>query len=86
MRVEPGGLVNVVRRDGRTAAGDQRGRQDRLRRRAEISTTPAIPKLGMVPWPGGFTAWHEPPEITMPAGSRIRDGPESPAELLSTRR
>ncbi len=32
------------------------------------------PKLGMDPWPGGFTAWHKPPVVTVPPGSRIRDG------------
>ena len=28
----------------------------------------------MIPWPGGFTAWHEPPTIDSAPGSRIRDG------------
>ena len=28
----------------------------------------------MIPWPGGFTAWHDPPVVTLPSGSRIRDG------------
>ena len=32
------------------------------------------PKVGIIPWPGGFTVWHAPPLITLPAGSRIRDG------------
>ncbi len=28
----------------------------------------------MLPWPGGFTAWHDPPTVTLPSGSQIRDG------------
>ena len=43
-------------------------------RKARISTAPRDPKLGMVPWPGGFTAWHEPPKVTLPNGSRIKPG------------
>ena len=73
VRLEPGGLVNVVRRDGaplRVTSADgqtvyQEGRDFQNAR---------DPKLGMIPWPGGFTAWHEPPVITVPPGSRIRDG------------
>ena len=73
MRLEPGGLVNVVRRDGaplRATSADgqivyQEGRDFQNAR---------DPKLGMIPWPGGFTAWHDPPVVTLPSGSRIRDG------------
>ena len=73
VRVEPGGLVNVVRRkgaplratsaDGQTVYGEGRDFEDAR-----------DPKLGMIPWPGGFTAWHEPPVVTLPQGSRIHEG------------
>ncbi len=73
VRLEPGGLVNVVRREGaplRATSADgrtvyQEGRDFRNAR---------DPKLGTIPWPGAFTAWHDPPVITVPPGSRIRDG------------
>ena len=73
VRLEPGGLVNVVRREGaplRATSADGRivyeeGRDFQNAR---------DPKLGMIPWPGGFSAWHEPPVISLPSGSRIRDG------------
>jgi hypothetical protein len=73
VRLDPGGLVNVVRRDGaplRAASADGRtvfeeGRDFQNAR---------DPKLGMDPWPGGFTAWHEPPVVSIPPGSRIHDG------------
>ena len=68
VRLEPGGLVNVVRRDGaplRATSADgqivyQEGRDFQNAR---------DPKLGMIPWPGGFTAWHEPPVVTLPSAA-----------------
>ena len=30
--------------------------------------------LGNTRWPGEFTVWHEPPVVTLPADSKIRDG------------
>ncbi|MCY2950422.1 MAG: carbohydrate binding domain-containing protein [Planctomycetota bacterium] len=73
VRLEPGGLVNVVRRDGAplratSADGQVRYQEDRDFQNARD------PKLGMIPWPGGFTAWHDPPTVPLPSGSRIRDG------------
>ena len=73
VRLEPGGLVNVVRRDGaplRATSGDRRV----VYREGRNFQNARDPKLGMIPWAGGFTAWHEPPVITLPAGSRIRNG------------
>lgn len=32
------------------------------------------PKLGNVPWPGGYEVWHEPPVLKIATGSRIKDG------------
>lgn len=73
VRLEPAGLVNVVRRDhaplratsddGKTVYAEGRDFQNAL-----------DAKLGVVPWPGGFNAWHDPPFPTIPAGSRIRNG------------
>jgi len=70
VRIEPGGLVNVVRREGAP-----------LRVVSEDSKTVYVegkdfdnaldPKLGVVRYPGQFTAWHEPPLPTLPPGSRI---------------
>jgi hypothetical protein len=73
VRIEPGGLVNVVRRpaapltmtsaDGKTAYVEGRdfaGASD--------------PKLGRGRWSGDFTIWHEPPAMAVPGGSRLSDG------------
>lgn len=32
------------------------------------------PKLGMVPYAGQFDVWHEPPKLTIPAGSKLANG------------
>jgi len=32
------------------------------------------PKLGRVPYDGNYDVWHEPPQLRIPAGSRIKDG------------
>ncbi len=73
VRIEPGGLVNVVRRDGAPLRARSEDRRVVYREGRDFQNA-RDPKLGMIPWPGGFTAWHEPPLMTLPAGSRIRNG------------
>lgn len=73
VQVEPGGWVNVIRRpslpltvtspDGQTTYTEG---QDF----AEVRD----PKLGHGPNPGYFSYWHEPPAVTIPAGSRLQGG------------
>ena len=73
LRIEPGGLVNLVRRDGaplRVASAD--GKTEYVEGRDFQGVKD--PMLGVVRWPGQFTVWHKPPVVTLPAGSRIRDG------------
>jgi hypothetical protein len=73
VRLEPAGLVNVVRREGaplRVASADGQV----VYREGRDFQDARDPKLGMVPWPGGFTAWHDPPVVTIPPGSHIHDG------------
>jgi len=72
-RVGPAGLVNVVRRPGAPLkATSDDGRQTFAEGR-DFSPI-QDPKLGTDPYRGVFSAWHEPPEVTVPAGSRIREG------------
>jgi hypothetical protein len=73
LRIEPAGLVNVVRRAGAP-----------LRATSEDGATEFVegedfariedPKMGTVPWPGEYTVWHDQPVVKIPEGSRIRDG------------
>ena len=73
VRLEPAGLVNLVRRQGAPLRATSPDRRIVYREPRDFQGA-RDPKLGMIPWPGGFTVWHEPPLITLPAGSRIRDG------------
>jgi hypothetical protein len=73
VRIEPGGFVNMVRRPGaplRITSAD--GKTVYVEHRDFDNARD--PKLGMVPWPGAFDAWHEPPAITLPPRSRIKPG------------
>ena len=73
VRIEPGGLVNVIRRpslpltitseDGKTVYVEGKDF-------SEVKD----PKLGNDPNPGYFTYWHEPPAVTVPEGSRLKQG------------
>jgi hypothetical protein len=78
MKMPPGGLVNLIRRDGcrlwitseegRTVYAEGKdfaGAKDRKLGQAVINGNPI---------PGIYDYWHEPPVMTLPAGSRIKDG------------
>ena len=73
LKMEPLGFVNVIRRDacpvklrspdGKTVYAEGRD-VDRI----------VDPKLGHERWPGTFASWHTPPTITIPGGSRLKEG------------
>lgn len=73
VRVEPGGLVNLVRREGAPlrATGED-GKTSYEEGKDFDNARDSL--LGTVPWPGEYTAWHESPKATLPKGSRIRPG------------
>jgi len=72
-RIEPGGLVNLVRRAGAPlTVTSEDGRTDYVE--GDDFAKIEDPKLGTVPWPGEYTVWHEQPVVKIPAGSRIADG------------
>ncbi len=73
LQIEPAGLVNVLRRGGTPltmVSMDGRTVYVEGKDFARI----ADPKLGNIPWPGEYTAWHDQPRVTIPAGSRLKDG------------
>ena len=73
LRVEPGGFVNVLRRDSlpcRIASADGKTVYEEGKDYARIRD----PKLGNVRWPGDFDYWHEPPRVAVVQGGRIADG------------
>jgi hypothetical protein len=73
VRVEPAGLVNVVRREGAPLMAVDADSKTVYLEGKDFDGA-RDPKLGTIPWPGCFTAWHDPPAITLPPGSRIRPG------------
>jgi hypothetical protein len=73
VRVEPGGLVNLVRRDGAPLKATSEDRKIIYEEGKDFDNI-RDPLLGTVPWPGEYTAWHESPKVTLPKGSRIRPG------------
>lgn len=72
VRLEPAGLVNVLRRPGaplriRTADGRE------LQEGRDVEAV-RDPLLGQVPWPGGYTAWHAPPQPRVLPAAQLAEG------------
>ncbi len=73
LTMEPAGFVNVIRREGcplRLTAADGK---TALEEGKDVSRI-ADPKLGNEIYPGTFAAWHTPPVISIPEGSRLKEG------------
>lgn len=72
-RLEECGLVNVLRRPGAPLRVRREGGGDLVEGRDFAPV--ADPELGTKPWPGEFTAWHQPPDLSvrnLPDGTRLR--------------
>jgi hypothetical protein len=68
-RVEPGGFFNVLRRPGcplKVASLDGKTVYEEGRDFSAVKD----PMLGQ----GGFSIWHDVPPVTLPAGSKLREG------------
>ncbi|HUV38551.1 MAG TPA: carbohydrate binding domain-containing protein [Planctomycetota bacterium] len=73
LRLEPGGFVNVIRRDACPVKLTSPDGKITYVEGKDVS--PVVdPKLGREKWPGTYAAWHTPPEITLPEGSRLKEG------------
>lgn len=73
VRLEPAGFMNILRREGtplRITSEEGSTVYEEGRDFAVIRD----PKLGMDPWAGDYTAWHEPPVARVPDGSRLKEG------------
>jgi len=73
LRLEPGELVNILRRDLcplQVTSDDGTVTYEEGRDFEHVSD----PKLGRKRWPGSYDAWHEPPVLRLTSNSRIRDG------------
>jgi hypothetical protein len=77
-RIEEVGLLNLVRRDGAPLSVHLEtadARTEPLREGVDFEPL-TDPLMGIHPWPGEYTVWHEPPAIKMlrevPDGARLR--------------
>jgi len=71
-RIEEVGLLNVIRRAGAPLA--VKSEDGRTLVEGKDFDPVADPRMGTVPWKGGYEVWHEPPAIKtrLPDGSRLR--------------
>ena len=72
-KVEPAGLFNLARRPGAPVRIQSEDGATVFEEGRDVDPL-QDPKSGNVKWPGDFDLWHEAPPITLPAGSRIREG------------
>ena len=73
VRLEPGGLVNVVRREGAPFTVRSEDGATVFEEGRDFSGA-RDPLLGTKPYRGVFSVWHEPPQVAVPIGSRLKDG------------
>jgi hypothetical protein len=73
VRLQPAGLVNVVRRDGAPLRATSADGQVTYEEGRDFQNA-RDPLLGTDPWAGCYTAWHAQPVVTLSPGSRIRAG------------
>ena len=70
--LEETAMVNLIRRDG--APLDVKLENGKALVEGRDFEKVADPRMGMVPWKGGYEVWHEPPAIRtkLPDGTRLR--------------
>jgi hypothetical protein len=73
VKLEPGGFVNVLRRESLPVTVVSEDGKTTFTEGKDFSEI-KDPKLGMEPNPGYFKFWHDYPTVTVPAGSRLKDG------------
>jgi hypothetical protein len=73
VKIEPGGFINIIRRDSLPLTVTSDDGKTAYEEGKDFSAV-ADAKLFHDPAPGYFTIWHEPPAVTIPAGSRLKDG------------
>jgi hypothetical protein len=72
-RIEPAGFVNLVRRPGAPLALHSAADGQPLAEGVDVAAV-EDPEMGRTPWPGSYDLWHDPPEVAVPEGSRLREG------------
>ncbi|HYF50807.1 MAG TPA: carbohydrate binding domain-containing protein [Planctomycetota bacterium] len=73
VKVEPGGFVNLIRREGcelKLTSPDGKTVYEEGKDVPEIKD----PKMGNTDWPGLWKYWYEGPSVAIPQGSRLKEG------------
>ena len=73
VRIQPGGFVNIIRRDSLPLAVTSEDGKTVYEEGKDFSPI-QDPKMLHDPNPGYYTIWHDPPAVTVPAGSRLKEG------------
>jgi hypothetical protein len=73
VKVEPGGFVNIIRRDSLPLKLTSEDGQTVYEEGRDFSAV-KDPLMLNDKWPGYFTIWHEAPLVTIPQGSRLKEG------------
>lgn len=72
LRLEETAFVNLLRRDGCPLL--VRDEQGTVYVEGKDFAELRDPKMGQVPWAGGYEVWHEPPQLKILPNSRIQEG------------
>lgn len=72
VKLEEVGFLNVIRRKGcpLTVHGEDGTIYEEGRDYEPVKD----PRMGTVPWPGGYEVWHDSPPLTLTPNSRIKEG------------
>ena len=73
LKIEPAGFVNIIRRDSLPLKVTSEDGKTVYAEGKDFSKI-EDPKLLKDHAPGYFTVWHNGPEVTIPAGSKLKDG------------
>ena len=73
VRIEPAGLVNVLRRAGTPLLLQDESGSVTYSEGTDVEPI-GDPKLGNDPYPGEYTVWHAPPAPRILPGGRLREG------------
>jgi hypothetical protein len=73
VKLEPAGFVNIIRRDSLPLTITSEDGQTTYAEGKDFSAV-KDPKMLHDPNPGYYTIWHEAPAVTLPEGSRLKEG------------
>ncbi len=73
LRFEPGGFVNLLRRDGCPFSVVSTDGKTTYKEGADFADA-KDPKMGNTQWPGLYAYWYEQPVVKVPSGSRLKEG------------